>query len=160
MSRRRVHWSFLGRVPYAPTYALQERLREDLRFGRGPERYGLIHADMRLANLLVDGGTTRLIDFDDCGFGWFLYDFAAGISFMEDSPAVPALGEAWVAGYRKVRPLSGADEREIDTFVMLRRMALLAWIGSHSAVPEAAALAPDFARNSADLAETYLARPR
>jgi len=40
--RRRVHWSFLGRVPYAPTYALQERLREDVRFGRGPEHFLLL----------------------------------------------------------------------------------------------------------------------
>ncbi len=42
MSRRRVHWSFLARVPYAPTYALQERLREDVRFGRGPEHLLLL----------------------------------------------------------------------------------------------------------------------
>ena len=39
-------------------------------YGRQDDRYGLIHADMRLANLLIDGGRTRLIDFDDCGFGW------------------------------------------------------------------------------------------
>ncbi len=127
-------------------------------FGQSEQRYGLIHADMRLANLLIDGGTTRLIDFDDCGFGWFLYDFAAGISFIEDDPQIPAVREAWVRGYRKFRDLSDEEEREIDSFVMLRRMALLAWIGSHINVPEAQAMAGDFARVSAALGETYLSR--
>lgn len=125
-------------------------------FGNGPDRYGLIHADMRLANLLISERGTRLIDFDDCGFGWFLYDFATGISFMEDHPKVPALREAWVTGYRKVRDLSDSEEREIDSFVMLRRLALLAWIGSHIEAPEPQEMAPHFARVSAELGEAYL----
>ncbi len=129
-------------------------------FGKGPDRYGLVHADMRLANLLIEGERTTLIDFDDCGLGWFLYDFATGVSFMEDHPQVPALRRAWVKGYRSVRPLSDAEEAEIDTFVMLRRMALLAWIGSHIEAPEPQAMAPHFAANTARLAKGYLARFR
>ncbi len=125
-------------------------------FGKGSGRFGLIHADMRLANLIINDGSTRLIDFDDCGLGWFMYDFAAGISFMEDHPQVPALKEAWVRGYRKFRELSDDDEREIDTFVMMRRMALLAWIGSHIEVDEARGLAPKFAPVTAELAEEFL----
>lgn len=128
------------------------------RFGQHPERYGLIHADMRLANLLIDNGTTRLIDFDDCGIGWFLYDFAASISFIEDHPQVPLLKQAWVRGYRNVRALSAEEEAEIDTFVMLRRLALLAWIGSHIEAPEPQAMARDFARVSANLGKIYLSR--
>jgi Ser/Thr protein kinase RdoA (MazF antagonist) len=125
-------------------------------FGKSEDRYGLIHADMRLANLLIDGDSTCLIDFDDCGLGWFLYDFAAGISFMENHPQVPQLREAWVKGYRTVRALSVAEEREIDTFVMLRRMALLAWIGSHIEAPEPQAMVPHFAAGTAELARRYI----
>ncbi|HAH14035.1 MAG TPA: serine kinase, partial [Pantoea agglomerans] len=36
-------------------------------FGKGSDRYGLIHADLRLTNLLLHKGETRVIDFDDCG---------------------------------------------------------------------------------------------
>lgn len=125
-------------------------------FGKGPERYGLIHADMRLANLLIDGDRTTLIDFDDSGLGWFLYDFATGVSFMETNPQVPALRQAWVRGYRTVRPLSDEEEREIDTFVLLRRMALLAWVGSHIEAPEPQAMAPHFAEGTARLASAYV----
>ena len=127
-------------------------------YGRGKGRYGLIHADMRLANLLIEDGHTRLIDFDDCGFGWFMYDFAAGISFMEEHPQVPALRAAWLAGYRAVRPLDPEDEDEMDSFIMLRRMALMAWIGSHSATDLARAQAPHFAAGTVRLATRYLAR--
>lgn len=127
-------------------------------FGQSPDRFNLIHADMRLANILMDEGRTHLIDFDDCGWGWFLYDFAAAISFIEDDPRIPSLKEAWVRGYRSVRKLSDAEEAEIDTFVMLRRLALLAWIGSHIEAPEPQALAAGFAAATARLGQAYLSR--
>lgn len=144
-------------------HALLTRVEDTIRarltaFGKAPERYNLIHADMRLANLLIDDTGTRLIDFDDCGFGWFLYDFAAAISFIEDDPRVPAMKAAWLEGYRTLRPVSPEEEAEIDTFVMLRRMALLAWIGSHIEAPEPQALAPDFAERTAALGEAWLSR--
>ncbi|MDE0307327.1 MAG: phosphotransferase [Albidovulum sp.] len=128
------------------------------KFGKGQDRYGLIHADMRLANLLIEGDRTWLIDFDDCGWGWYLYDFATGISFIEDHPQIPELKSAWVKGYRKARPLPEAEESEIDSFVMLRRLALLAWIGSHIEAPEPQELAPRFADVTAELAEAYLSQ--
>ena len=125
-------------------------------YGKSPERFNLIHADMRLANLLVGKTGTRLIDFDDCGYGWFMYDFAASISFIEDDPRIPDLRAAWLRGYRSVHTLSAEDEAEIDTFIMLRRMALLAWIGSHIQAPEPQALAPGFAATTARLGQTFL----
>lgn len=127
-------------------------------FGKGPDRFNLIHADMRLANLIIGPDGTRLIDFDDCGFSWFLYDFAAAISFIETDPRIPDLKAAWLRGYRSVRALSSEDEAEIDTFIMLRRMALLAWIGSHIEAPEPQALAPHFAHGTAQLAQDYLSK--
>jgi Ser/Thr protein kinase RdoA (MazF antagonist) len=125
-------------------------------YGKAPERYNLIHADMRLANLLIDANGTRLIDFDDCGFGWFMYDFAAAISFIEDDPRIPELKAAWLKGYRSVRDLSAENEAEIGTFIMLRRMALLAWIGSHIEAPEPQELAPGFAATTARLGQDWL----
>ena len=125
-------------------------------YGTSPERYGLIHADMRLGNLLVDGSKVTLIDFDDCGFCWFAYDFAAAISFHETSPAVPELKAAWLEGYQSVRKLDAEDIAVIDAMVMLRRMALLAWIGSHAETRLAQQHTPGFADGTAQLAERYL----
>ena len=128
-------------------------------YGTGADRYGLIHADMRLGNLLVDGSKVTLIDFDDCGFCWFAYDFAAAISFHETNPAIPALRSAWIEGYQSVRPLSQEDIGAIDSMIMLRRMALLAWIGSHADTKLAQQHMRGFADGTAQLAERYLRGP-
>lgn len=116
--------------------------------------------DMRLANLLVEGNDMRrvhVIDFDDCGFGRFMYDFAAGISFIEDDPQIPQLRSAWLEGYQEQRPLTGEDVMMVDTMIMLRRMLLLAWIGSHKDADIVAGLEKDFGRITVMLAERYLA---
>lgn len=138
---------------------LDDILRTRLaRFGVGAERYGLVHADLRLANLLVDGDSTYVIDFDDCGLGWFLYDFGAAVSFFEHDPRVPELADAWVRGYRGIRPLPAEDESEIPTFVMMRRLLLVAWIGSHSGTELAQSMGAEYTAVSCDLAEHYLAQ--
>jgi len=126
-------------------------------YGRAGHRFGLVHADIRLANLLVEGEHVRVIDFDDSGFAWFMYDFATTVSFMEDHPRVPELRDAWLDGYRSVAPLDAADEAELETFVMLRRLLLVAWIGSHHTfATEAAALGAGFTAGTCALAERYL----
>jgi len=147
----------------APTAALLARTVDAIgkrlaRFGAGPDRFGLVHADMRLANLLVDGGEVKVIDFDDCGFSWHLYDAAAAVSFFEDDPAVPALLAAWAAGYRRVRPLSAEEETELPTFVLLRRLLLVAWIGSHAGTDLARSLGAAYTAGTAPLCEAFLAR--
>ena len=102
-------------------------------YGKARERFGLIHCDLRLANLLIDGDVVKVIDFDDCGFGWFMYDAATPVSFFEHEPQVPELIDAWVRGYRcGGAALADDDDAEIPTFVMLRRLLLVAWIGSHA----------------------------
>lgn len=127
-------------------------------FGMGPERFGLIHADMRLANLLVDGDQVKVLDFDDCGFSWNLYDAAAAVSFFEDDPAVPALMDAWLSGYRREAGLPAEDAAEIPTFIILRRLLLVAWIGSHHETDLARSLGAAYTAGTAALCERYLSR--
>ncbi len=125
-------------------------------YGQSEDRFGLIHCDLRLANLLVDGETVKVIDFDDCGFSWFMYDAATPVSFYEHEPQVPELIEAWKQGYRRVLELSKADEAEIPTFVMLRRLLLVAWIGSHSETDLAKYMGLPYTEGTTGLCESYL----
>lgn len=133
--------------------ALHRRLAD---YGTGANTFGLVHADLRLANLLVDGDAITVIDFDDCGFGWYFYDFGTAVSFFEDDPAVPEWQDAWVTGYRTRRPLPAADEAMLPSFVLLRRLLLLAWLGSHAHSRESQAMSVTFAEGSCALAERYL----
>lgn len=124
-------------------------------FGKSPGRYGLIHSDLRLANLLVDGDQIKVIDFDDCGFGYYLYDLATSLSFIEHKPYVPSLVAAWLKGYRKVRALSKEEELEIPTFIMMRRLQLIAWVGSRNN-ETTLELGNRFTEETDKLAEKYL----
>jgi Ser/Thr protein kinase RdoA (MazF antagonist) len=136
---------------------LDDVLRARLRaFGSGQARYGLVHADTRLANLLVQDGSVSVIDFDDSGFSWYLYDLGTAVSFFEHEPQVPALVDSWLEGYRRAGQLSAEDQAEIWTFIMFRRLLLVAWIGSHRAVDIAAELGAGYTQGSCDLAESYL----
>lgn len=126
-----------GRGMTASRLALYERAAALMQqrlalYGKSPERFGLIHADLRKANLLLEGTELKIIDFDDCGFSWFLYDFAAAISFVEHEPYIPQLQAAWLKGYERFRVLTAQDKEMLSTFVLLRRFQLIAWIGSRT----------------------------
>lgn len=128
------------------------------RFGMSRERFGLVHADIRLANLLVEGDRTKVIDFDDSGFSWYLYDLGTALSFIEHRPDVPDLVAAWLTGYRKVTDLSAEEEAEIPTFILLRRLLLVAWIGSHAETELAQSQGVPFTEGACHLAENYLSK--
>ncbi|GEL18188.1 aminoglycoside phosphotransferase [Pseudonocardia asaccharolytica DSM 44247 = NBRC 16224] len=126
-------------------------------YGAGRDRFGLAHNDLRLANLLVDGDHIHVIDFDDCGYSWYMYDFAASVSFIEDDTRVPDWMSAWLDGYTSHRPLSKVDIEIIPTLIMFRRLLLVGWVGSrHEYADEAAKLGTGFTSVTCDLAEAYL----
>ena len=139
---------------------LDEVVRARLaRFGEGPARFGLIHADLRLANLIVEGERLAVVDFDDCGESWFLYDLAATLTFNEGRPDVDELIDAWVGAYRRLEPLSREDEAEIRTFLMLRRLLISAYVGIRPDTELARELREaGYSTESCVLAERYLSR--
>lgn len=87
--------------------------------------FGLIHADLVRENLLLDGGTIRLIDFDDGGFGFRLFDLATVLLKSMDEPDYPALRAALIAGYLGLRAL---DLSLLDLFIALRALTYVGWI--------------------------------
>ena len=127
-------------------------------YGRGPDRFGLAHCDLRLANLLLHEGAVKVIDFDDCGFSWYMYDAATLMSFYEHLPGAPGLIEHWLEGYRTVRAVAKAEEEEIPTFVMLRRLLLVAWVGSHAEADLARSLGVAYTDQTVGLCSAYLRR--
>jgi Ser/Thr protein kinase RdoA (MazF antagonist) len=161
----RPHWGSWRAAVTDPEERRQtQRLAETVmgrlrRFGTGPARFGLVHADLRLANLLVDGERITVIDFEDCGFSWYLYDLACALTFNEGRADVRELIALWVDGYRTVEPLSAADEAEIDTFLMLRRLMLSAYAGLRADTELAAQMQADgYSAETCVIAEPYLSR--
>jgi Ser/Thr protein kinase RdoA (MazF antagonist) len=96
--------------------------------GQGEDRYGLIHADLGFENVLVrPGGSTVVIDFDDSGPSWYLYDLASALYPFEDEPGFAERRQALVADYLAARSLSDEYVQELPTFLMARRLATLGW---------------------------------
>ncbi|MEU9808044.1 phosphotransferase [Mycobacterium sp. NPDC050853] len=140
--------------------AVADMIRRLNEYGHTPDRFGLIHADMRLSNLMVDPGRPdseiTVIDFDDCGWSWFLADLGAVVSWVEDTPAADAAIADWLDGYQRVRRLSEEHLGMIPVFVMLRRVMLTAWIASHADADAAIRVSDGFGTRTARLAERYL----
>ncbi|KAA3627167.1 MAG: aminoglycoside phosphotransferase [Proteobacteria bacterium] len=146
------------------TLKLLSRLEDVVRkrtdeLATGRDEFGLIHADLRLANLLVDPERTAIIDFDDCGFGWYLFDLASALSFLEERPDALELVACWLRGYRKVADVPIDIEAEIPTLIMLRRLQLIGWVGyQQQHLDFARQIGPGFTADSCRLATDYLAR--
>ena len=136
------------------TTALANRLRA---YGTGPDTFGLIHADLRLANLMVSGDQLHAIDFDDCGLGWWVYDLAAALSFIETDPRLPDLIDRWVTGYTCITPLPAKDRAMIPPLIFLRRVLLTAWLATRADSDTAQALGgPAYTLGTVALAEQFL----
>ena len=128
-------------------------------YGKPRERFGLIHADMRLANLLVEGDILKLLDFDDCAYSWHLFDLAASLSFIEGRPDVPDLISAWLEGYRAAftaHPLEEADMAVIPSLIMMRRLQLTAWLATRHDSDPVPALLSTWKQDTLALAARYL----
>ena len=135
--------------------AVAARLR---RYGRSQKRFGLAHCDLRLANLLLNGNDTKVIDFDDCGDSWFLYDLATAMTLIDNQPQSRALIDAWLEGYLPCRPLDKEDRLAIPSLLVMRRLAILAWFGSHADTVLAREHGPGFAAELCEMAEAYMTR--
>jgi Ser/Thr protein kinase RdoA (MazF antagonist) len=95
--------------------------------GQGSETFGLIHGDLHQGNYFFYHGQVRAIDFDDCGYGFYLYDMAVTLSEVNWRESTAALRKGFLGGYRSVRAVSPEHERHLDTFIALRDLQLMLW---------------------------------
>jgi Ser/Thr protein kinase RdoA (MazF antagonist) len=100
--------------------------------GSQPDAFGLIHADLHLENALYDGEAVRLIDFDDCGFGYWLYDIAVPLWEYRGRDDYPAILDALASGYGKHRELP--DLSQVDNFIATREVAFGLWFAGMAQV--------------------------
>jgi Ser/Thr protein kinase RdoA (MazF antagonist) len=82
---------------------------------------GPIHADVLRENVLVDGSRLSLIDFDDSGIGYRLYDLGTTMSQNIDEPHYAAIRDALISGYGQ------ATIAEVEHFTLARTMVSVGW---------------------------------
>ncbi|MFT4127917.1 MAG: phosphotransferase [Gordonia sp. (in: high G+C Gram-positive bacteria)] len=124
-----------------------------------PRWWGLIHADLRPSNVMVSAEGMTIIDFDDCGYGFYLYDFAAALTFYEHRPEAGEMAGRWLDGYRTSSPLSSVDLVAAAALSMLRRLTMLGWQMTHRPDALPADLWDENQDGTVEVAARYLSDP-
>ncbi len=109
---------------------------------KSPSQFGMIHADLVPENILFEDGQIRIIDFDDAGFGWYLFDIATALYFIQDDPNFDYARSALIEAYQEVRPLSQEDLDRLPLFMLLRSFTYLGWVHTRTGSREAEELTP------------------
>ena len=133
------------------------KVEKDLEaFGKGKDRFGLTHADFLPENMLLNNGDVRLIDFDDCGFGWYVMDIATCLFFQLGEESFDAAMEGMVEGYREVRELPDEHLELLGAFFLARCLCYIAWVATRQETAEFEELSPMLIGAAIDLANDYL----
>lgn len=125
-------------------------------YGKSDRCFGMIHADLIPDNMLDDRGRLQLIDFDDCGFGWYMFELATTLGAVLDENDYPLLRDRLFAGYRTVRPLSDADIERLPLFLFLRASTYLGWLQTRAETQTARRMASRHIEQCCRLAAEYL----
>lgn len=129
----------------------RERLADYL---AGGAEVTLIHTDALRENVFRNSDGLALIDFDDSGFGFVMYDLAASVTQLVDDPLYPKLRAAIMDGYARVRGLRAEDRAAFDMFAMLRAFSALGW--TMPRLPADHPKLPTYVRRAVMLAEEFL----
>lgn len=112
----------------APERAIEREINElEARLGMlpvSPETYGLIHFDFELDNLLWNGPSSGILDFDDCAHHWFAADIAFALRDLFDAGAglEDPRAQAFLRGYRESEALDDAMMAAVPLFSRLSRL--------------------------------------
>ena len=123
--------SDLTKKQYRLILDAREAVREKLLiFGESKDNFSLIHADFVPENILINGDSVQVIDFDDAGFGWHLFDLATALYFIQDDPGFDIARTALIEGYREFRSLPDAMVEQLPLFFAARSFTYLGWLQS------------------------------
>jgi Ser/Thr protein kinase RdoA (MazF antagonist) len=136
----------------------QTLYRELKEFGTTTDRYGLIHADLVPENILVDGNSLQVIDFDDAGFGWHLFELATSLYFIRRDSVYDEARDSLIEGYREVRALSDSHLARLPMFLAARGSTYLGWVHTRRGEAVAQELTPQLIEMATLAVEDYLGR--
>jgi len=103
-----------------------EKIMED--WGKGPDVYGLIHTDLGTkANVLFHGREARAIDFDDAGFGYWMYDLVMPLADWEGESVWPTYRDALLEGYMATRSMPEEQLSQLELFQAAYRATEVFW---------------------------------
>jgi len=156
-------WDLAELTPGERKLMLEARtaIAEDLdSYGRTTGNYGLIHADLAPENVILDGDKVQIIDFDDSGFGWHMFDIVSAIYWLAGQPAYETIRSHTLEGYQTARPLLPRDLEVTDLFFAARSQTYLGWAQTRHRIQTAPERVPVFIELACEHCSNYLAGRR
>jgi Ser/Thr protein kinase RdoA (MazF antagonist) len=102
-------------------------------WGKGSDVYGLIHGDLGIdANVLFWGGEARAIDFDDSGFGYYVYDLSLALEHCQEDERLPQFRDALLDGYGRVRSLPEDQAKQMELCLAAYYVYLSLWAAAEA----------------------------
>lgn len=117
----RDHVEFLS----AADAAIRVRLRK---YPCNRDTFGLIHYDLHAGNFLFQEGVANMIDFDECGFGWYLFDLAHILFEFVGDPRLGAFKDVVEETYAGTGLARRCRDGELNLFLALQGIAYLNWL--------------------------------
>lgn len=103
----------------------------------------VIHADLHGGNVLWDLDSLSVLDFDDSGIGLPVQDLATAIYYLD----TPEQDAALRAGYAAIAPVPEMSDRDLEVFLIQRRVILLNYL-YETTNEEHRAMIPDYLEES------------
>ena len=97
------------------------------KLGQRADAFGLIHADLYPENILYHAGQAMPIDFEDCGYSYWIWDIAVALCTWAWEQHWPAMWEAFYQGYQAVRRLPEEHWDLLDIFIAAQNATMLLW---------------------------------
>lgn len=122
-------WPLMPRHDLEPFEKVTKQVRQVMdELGEGRDVFGLIHSDLAAEyNVLFGGGEARPIDFDDCAYGYWMYDIASTLSDWQEVALWPKVRDAVLGGYTKIRSLPEEQLARLDLFMAARHATVMLW---------------------------------
>ena len=99
-----------------------------------------------------------MIDFDDAGFGWHLFELATSLYFITGDGIYPTARDALINGYRSQRQLSDGALEWLPLFLAVRGTTYLGWVHTRQGSVTAREMTPFLVERACTVADEYLAK--
>jgi Ser/Thr protein kinase RdoA (MazF antagonist) len=96
--------------------------------GNSVNAYGLIHADLYPENILFKSGSAYPIDFEDCGFGYWIWDISIALWKWAWGDEWELMRDAFYEGYSRIRTLPEDQWDKLDLFIAIHSATMVLWV--------------------------------
>ena len=133
------------------------KIRKDLsKLSKNEKSFGLIHGDLHFGNCKFYQSKIQVLDFDDCAWGYYLYDLAITLYYLRRLNNFDALQTSFLTQYQTKRLLPQQYEFYLEAMIAARRLELMRSLFERQDNPKLKAVIPQFVDSTIEQMNQFL----